>query len=59
MAVNTVARSDNGRWVTWKVQKRRQFDAMAFKNENPDLYEKYIKESETRVFKLRKAGKSD
>lgn len=39
--------------ASWKKQDSRRFDTTAFKKDHPDLYEKYTKISESRVFKIR------
>lgn len=38
--------------VTWKPQKRNTFDKKQFEKDNPELAKKYIKQSESRVFKI-------
>jgi putative phage-type endonuclease len=46
--------------ATWKTQKRRSFDTKAFREANPDLYERYSEEKELRVFRLSwKPGKGE
>lgn len=44
---------ENEPLATWKAQTSQRFDATAFKAEHPDLYAKFIKPSETRVFRLK------
>ncbi len=45
--------SINGQPVcTWKAQKSTRFDATAFKNAHPDLYNEFTKTTQTRVFRL-------
>lgn len=39
--------------LTWKLQTFNRFDTKAFKNEYPDLYNTYIKSSQTRILKLK------
>lgn len=39
--------------ATWKNQTTNRFDVKSFKDENPDIYGKYMKESNCRVFKLK------
>ncbi|WKB52986.1 YqaJ viral recombinase family protein [Eleftheria terrae] len=44
----------NGRDViTWKTQTARRFDQRAFQAAHPDLFEQFIKTTESRVFRLR------
>lgn len=38
--------------ISWKNQIRNSFDSKALKSEEPELYEKYTKSSELRVFKI-------
>lgn len=40
--------------ITWKTQSRTTLDTKALKKEMPDVYEKYAKTSESRVFRLKK-----
>lgn len=39
--------------ATWKFQKQNRIDVNAIKNELPDVYNKYLKSSQTRVFRLK------
>jgi len=39
---------------TWKIQETNRFDIAKFKNDNPDIYNKYIKKSKSRVFRIRR-----
>lgn len=39
--------------ATWKAQQSRRLDTNAFKVAHPDLYEQFLKTSETRVFRLK------
>ncbi|MCM1128988.1 MAG: YqaJ viral recombinase family protein [Alistipes senegalensis] len=39
--------------ATWKVQKCRRLDQQALKAACPDIYERFLKTSETRVFRLK------
>jgi len=39
--------------ATWKGQQSRRFDSTAFKSAYPDMYEKFIKTSASRVFRLK------
>jgi len=39
--------------ATWKVQRSRKLDTRRLKEEMPDIYAKYAKESESRVFRLK------
>lgn len=39
--------------VTWKEQSSKRFDQAAFKAAQPDLYEKFIKTTTSRVFRLK------
>lgn len=38
---------------TWKAQNRQSFDSKAFKSEYPELYARFVRNSETRVLRLR------
>lgn len=38
--------------VTWKKQKRKSIDTKRLKKEHPDIADQYMKESESRVFKI-------
>ncbi|WP_330616210.1 hypothetical protein, partial [Romboutsia sp. 13368] len=40
------------RKITWKKQSKTIFDTKRFKNDYPELYKDYSKESSTRVFKI-------
>lgn len=51
MGEHTVA-SVMGRKVTWKPQIRRSFDSKRLREEQPDIYEAYCKESKSRPFKV-------
>lgn len=39
--------------VTWKTQSRTGFDSKLFKEENPDLYNKYVRTNGYRVMRLK------
>lgn len=39
--------------ITWKESVSKRFDTTRFKKENPDIYEKYLKESKTRRFLIK------
>jgi putative phage-type endonuclease len=39
--------------ITWKESVSKRFDTSRFKKENPDVYEKYLKESKTRRFLIK------
>lgn len=39
--------------ITWKESVSKRFDTTRFKKENPDIYEKYVKESKTRRFLIK------
>lgn len=39
--------------VTWKLQKRTTFDTMKFNKEHPALYEKYQRDTEFRVLRVK------
>lgn len=39
--------------ATWGIQKRNDFETTKFKKENPELYRQYIKNNETRTFRMR------
>lgn len=39
--------------ATWKVQKSRRLDQQALKAACPEIYERFLKTSETRVFRLK------
>lgn len=39
--------------ATWKNQKTKRFNSKEFKKDNEPLYNKYIKETESRVFKIK------
>jgi putative phage-type endonuclease len=39
--------------VTWKLQSSKRFDANRFKAEHPDMYELYLKTSQTRVLRIK------
>jgi putative phage-type endonuclease len=41
--------------ATWKTQTAKRFDSVKFRADNPDLCEAYIKESTSRVFRLKKS----
>ncbi|MBE7420662.1 MAG: YqaJ viral recombinase family protein [Ideonella sp.] len=44
----------NGRdLVTWKSQSARRFDQCAFEAANPALFERYLKTTESRIFRLK------
>lgn len=44
--------TDDGKKIcSYKTQSTNRFDATAFKNDNPDLYKKYIKSSTSRVLR--------
>jgi predicted phage-related endonuclease len=38
--------------ASWKSQVARRFDSKAFKAEHPDLHAQYLKESQSRVFRV-------
>lgn len=40
--------------ATWKAQTSNRFDATRFKKDHPDLHHQYIKQSESRVFRIAK-----
>jgi len=39
--------------VSWKSSSRKSFDTTRFKKEQKDLYEQYVKESETRTMRIK------
>ena len=39
--------------ITWKESVSKRFDTTRFKKENPDMYQKYVKESKTRRFLIK------
>ena len=46
--------TSNGRdLVTWKSQSAKRFDQRAFQAAHPDLFEQFIKTTESRVFRLK------
>lgn len=49
---------DNQPVATWKVQSRKGLDAKKLKNERPDIYNQFVKETTTRVLRL-KGDKND
>lgn len=40
--------------VSWKTQNRSSIDAKRLKSEHPDIYQKYLKTTPSRVFKITK-----
>ena len=40
--------------ATWKSQKNNRFQLEDFKNDHPELHKKYIKDSPTRVLRIKK-----
>lgn len=51
MAEATIGITDRYR-ILWKLQQRETFDTKRFKQEYPDLYAKYLKKTESRVFRI-------
>jgi predicted phage-related endonuclease len=49
---NEAGRASN-HWVFWKNFTSKRFDTTRFKNDNPDLYKAYTKESEYRKFTIK------
>lgn len=47
----TLVDQEGNRLCSWKTQARNALDQKAFKAECPDLYESFVKESTTRVFR--------
>lgn len=46
-----------GKWsVTWKSQVSKRLDTALLKNNEPELYKKYSKESPSRVFRIKEAS---
>lgn len=43
----------DGSQATWKRQKQKRIDTKRLKSEQPEIYEKYIKEVETRPLKIK------
>lgn len=43
---------DDVKAATWKTQQARRFDQKAFQAAHPDLYDQFIKTTESRVFRL-------
>jgi len=41
--------------ITWKNRSNNRFDVTAFKKEHPDLFDKFTKQSTTRVFLLKES----
>jgi len=39
--------------ATWKNQMTNRFDLREFKEDNPDIYNKYIKQTHNRIFKIK------
>ena len=52
MQLHSKLRFNNRYIASWKSHSRSSFDLPAFKNEFPDMYELFLKESTSRVFKL-------
>ena len=44
----------NGWTATWKQQLTTRFDSKALKTDHPELYQKYARASDTRVFRYKK-----
>lgn len=52
--MGTTEAAKAGKWlVTWKSQISKRLDTALFKNNEPDLYKKYSKESPSRVFRIK------
>ena len=49
---NEIGNIDNYK-VVWKTSTRKSFDSKAFKEENEELYKKYLKESQSRRFSIK------
>jgi predicted phage-related endonuclease len=49
---NEAGRASN-HWVFWKNFTSKRFDTTRFKNDNPDVYKAYTKESEYRKFTIK------
>lgn len=41
------------RKITWKNTNRSRFDTKLFKEEEPEMYERYCKVSSSRLFKIK------
>lgn len=54
MQTAEILESNSGdKLATWLTQTSNRFDSLAFRNDNPELYDKYIKQSQSRVFRLK------
>ena len=42
----------NGKMATWKKQTINRFDIAKFQEENPELHQRYLKQTESRVFRI-------
>lgn len=53
MMMDEAEKAETDSWnISWKTQKRRTLDTNRIKTEDPELYDLYGKESESRVFRV-------